>query len=335
MRHPSACLRCCTRRATSGMVGRCARHRDAGAGQPVGRPRGTPITTTMLAFLLFLLVLLRPAPLVAQGVVDFDRSASLGSRPRGCVIVASVIGGVTGAFVGGAVGAMLERAVYDGNPEAGITGFGVGIVLGAAAGIIIARNACDGSSHDELRQRLAIPAPGGSAGPIGMVGAPRLTDHSSGRILAARVTPRTAERPANYNPPSPTPHMRVRTLAPTLLVLSALVPGGAPASAQEVTMRTYAVDGETVLVRELVVPAPLDETWAAFTTGEGLMSWAGPFSDVDLRLGGTMYGVGYRDTPAHQAVLGMFRGASAWTLHMLQRRFSEGPIDWAEALGEG
>lgn len=171
----------------------------------------------------------------------------------------------------------------------------------------------------------------------------------------------------------------------------------APAVAQEVTSRTYqGEDGSTVLVHELAVPASRDAVWEAFTTSEGLMTWAVPFARVDFRLGGIwessydaqakpgaegnirtrylsyvpgrmfamqalaappgfphpevlpdlfsvvefepvgadttlvrMYGVGYRDTPAHTAVRRMFRDANAWTLRMLHRRFTEGPTDWS------
>lgn len=174
-------------------------------------------------------------------------------------------------------------------------------------------------------------------------------------------------------------------------------------AAQEVDSRTYtASDGSIVLVHTIEVPASRVETWRAFTTSEGLMTWAAPFARVDFRLGGiwessydpeaaagapgnirtrylgfvpermltiqaveappnfphpeilpdlfsvvqlegagegrtrvTMYGVGYRDTPAHRAILDMFREANAWTLTMLHKRFAEGPVDWDAALGTG
>ncbi|HSH44358.1 MAG TPA: SRPBCC domain-containing protein [Longimicrobiales bacterium] len=47
----------------------------------------------------------------------------------------------------------------------------------------------------------------------------------------------------------------------------------------------------------------------------------------------TLYGVGYQDSPEHQEVLEMFRQANTWSLRMLHRRFTEGPVDWAQMGG--
>ena len=46
-----------------------------------------------------------------------------------------------------------------------------------------------------------------------------------------------------------------------------------------------------------------------------------------------MYGIGYRDTPDHQAMRAAFAEGNAWSLSMLQRRFAEGPVDWSRVLG--
>ena len=39
-----------------------------------------------------------------------------------------------------------------------------------------------------------------------------------------------------------------------------------------------------------------------------------------------IYGVGYKDTPAHQAVRDFFREANGWSLGMLYKHFAEGGI---------
>lgn len=64
-------------------------------------------------------------------------------RGGGGCVAASVAGGVAGLLVGGVVGARLERAAYDGNPEAGLTGWLVGAVAGAVVGVRIARGLCE------------------------------------------------------------------------------------------------------------------------------------------------------------------------------------------------
>jgi uncharacterized protein YndB with AHSA1/START domain len=45
-------------------------------------------------------------------------------------------------------------------------------------------------------------------------------------------------------------------------------------------------EGGFVLRHEVVIPAPPDAVWEAFTTAEGWMSWAVPFARVDFGLGG-------------------------------------------------
>jgi uncharacterized protein YndB with AHSA1/START domain len=45
-------------------------------------------------------------------------------------------------------------------------------------------------------------------------------------------------------------------------------------------------DGSRVLRQEVVVNAPIEDVWAAFTTSAGWESWAVPFARVDLRVGG-------------------------------------------------
>ncbi len=68
----------------------------------------------------------------------------------------------------------------------------------------------------------------------------------------------------------------------------------APASSVEDTSWSLP-DGERILEQSIVVPAPVEEVWAALTTSEGFASWAAPLARVDLRLGGiieTSYKIG-------------------------------------------
>lgn len=67
----------------------------------------------------------------------------------------------------------------------------------------------------------------------------------------------------------------------------AVVLSAAPAQATELAncSRTEA-SGERTLCHELVVPAPLGEVWALWTTSEGLSSWAAPVAAIDPRVGG-------------------------------------------------
>lgn len=167
-----------------------------------------------------------------------------------------------------------------------------------------------------------------------------------------------------------------------------------PLAGQEVEQIDYTTsEGVEVAAQSIVIPAPIGEVWKAFTTSEGVMSWAAPFAHVDFRIGGIwesaydpkakvgdagnirnrylaflpermialqaveappdfphpevleelfsvvefedlgeagtrveMYGVGYRDTPAHQAVREMFRQANAWSLRPSM-------VSWAATWG--
>ena len=42
------------------------------------------------------------------------------------------------------------------------------------------------------------------------------------------------------------------------------------------------------ITHEGVVEAPVEQVWAAFTTGEGLRSWLAPHAEIELRVGGLM-----------------------------------------------
>lgn len=71
------------------------------------------------------------------------------------------------------------------------------------------------------------------------------------------------------------------------LALAVLAWSAGPGAAQEVENTSYtAPDGSRVLQHRIVVPAALTEVWRAFTTSEGVMSWAVPLAHVDFRLGG-------------------------------------------------
>ena len=61
----------------------------------------------------------------------------------------------------------------------------------------------------------------------------------------------------------------------------------APASSQEVQDISYSLpDGTRVMQHQIVVPASVEEVWAALTTTEGIRSWAAPVTRVDFRVGG-------------------------------------------------
>lgn len=48
-------------------------------------------------------------------------------------------------------------------------------------------------------------------------------------------------------------------------------------------------DGEKVLRHEIIVNAPLQEVWRAFTTTEGLKEWRTPTVRIDFQRGGKLY----------------------------------------------
>lgn len=68
---------------------------------------------------------------------------------------------------------------------------------------------------------------------------------------------------------------------------------GTPAQAPDSVFRhrsvvTHVQGGEErSLTWELVVPAPVEEVWEAWTTAEGIASWSAPAGYVDLRPGGS------------------------------------------------
>lgn len=55
----------------------------------------------------------------------------------------------------------------------------------------------------------------------------------------------------------------------------------------------FAVTGveaaERAIEREVVVPAPLDQAWAAWTTREGITSFFSPDAEIDARVGGAFH----------------------------------------------
>ncbi len=63
--------------------------------------------------------------------------------------------------------------------------------------------------------------------------------------------------------------------------------GGAARSEVEDSSRTLP-GGERILEQSIVVPATVEEVWAAFTTSDGYRSWAAPVAEVDFRLGGVI-----------------------------------------------
>jgi hypothetical protein len=101
---------------------------------------------------LFGILLLTAAPgsVAAQNRLAADNVRWPDRAPSGCVVAATVLGGAAGMFVGGVVGALLERAVYRGNPDAGVTGLAVGMIAGAGGGIHVARKACAEPTANQL-----------------------------------------------------------------------------------------------------------------------------------------------------------------------------------------
>jgi uncharacterized protein YndB with AHSA1/START domain len=71
------------------------------------------------------------------------------------------------------------------------------------------------------------------------------------------------------------------------LILLAASLAQAPSPAADVRDESYvAPDGTRVLRQSLDVPATPRDVWDAFTTTEGVRSWAVPVAHVDFRLGG-------------------------------------------------
>ena len=46
--------------------------------------------------------------------------------------------------------------------------------------------------------------------------------------------------------------------------------------------------GELILVETVIIAAPVDKVWAAYTPSAGYTSWAAPVAEIDLRVGGTI-----------------------------------------------
>lgn len=88
------------------------------------------------------------------------------------------------------------------------------------------------------------------------------------------------------------------------------------------------------LVAQVVVEAPADKVWEAFTTKEGIESWMVASGDVDLRIGGLMRTTYRRganldgETAIHQTILSIDPG------RMLSFRTIKPPKDFpfAEAI---
>jgi uncharacterized protein YndB with AHSA1/START domain len=73
----------------------------------------------------------------------------------------------------------------------------------------------------------------------------------------------------------------------TLLFACALFVLAAAAAAQEVENTSYRADDDTrVLQHRITVEAPAADVWDAWTTTEGIRSWAVPVGRIDFRLGG-------------------------------------------------
>jgi len=81
--------------------------------------------------------------------------------------------------------------------------------------------------------------------------------------------------------------IRTKVLVAALLSIAAWIPCNADDSAVVIDSSFTQPDGSRVLQQSIDVPASREEVWHAFTTADGLMSWAVPFAVVDFRLGGS------------------------------------------------
>lgn len=79
--------------------------------------------------------------------------------------------------------------------------------------------------------------------------------------------------------------MRRSTGAIAAAAVLAAWPGSGLGQAVENTSYRDA-DGHRVLRQSVVVEAPVDSVWRAFTTGEGLRSFVAPVAEIDLEVGG-------------------------------------------------
>jgi uncharacterized protein YndB with AHSA1/START domain len=78
------------------------------------------------------------------------------------------------------------------------------------------------------------------------------------------------------------------TKRPTIVLIAcALYAFAGGATAQEVENTSYRLDeGTRVLQHRITVDAPAADVWDAWTTTEGITSWAVPVGRIDFRLGG-------------------------------------------------
>ena len=80
--------------------------------------------------------------------------------------------------------------------------------------------------------------------------------------------------------------MNTRAIALLTLSLLPFLPRQ-ESPAQGVTSTILEAEGdELVLVQEAWFDAPVADLWRAYTTAEGMRSWAAPAAEVDLRIGG-------------------------------------------------
>lgn len=86
--------------------------------------------------------------------------------------------------------------------------------------------------------------------------------------------------------------MRSQSVAAILsvaaLVIVVSIETAADSESMLVDTSFTAASGERVLEQSIVVPAPVEEVWQAFTTSRGFSSWAVPLAMIDFRLGGIM-----------------------------------------------
>ena len=78
-----------------------------------------------------------------------------------------------------------------------------------------------------------------------------------------------------------------RVAIPTAVALVFYCASAERVAAQDLKNTSYAtLDKTRVLQHSLVVPASIQQIWEAFTTTEGIKTWAVPVASVDFRIGG-------------------------------------------------
>jgi len=94
--------------------------------------------------------------------------------------------------------------------------------------------------------------------------------------------------------------MKLKYIAPLLVLTACQINSSkeaAPIGEAIQSRLIKAESGDLVLLQEVIVEAPVERVWAAYTTEEGWRAWASPVVEIELHAGGTIrthYGEGAR-----------------------------------------